>query len=274
MGIARLTRCHRETLFPRRKKVHLQKMIRGREVVDPGQAHFLYQAVLQRFEQSFDPPFGLRTVRRDPFDPQLAERSSEMRTGFLSPQLFSQRPRSRRPEDAIFIGVMRQRTSVAPQPFPESPQVLFRSVVFCKTRIETAGGVVDHRNQLASRPALLQPTKRGAILHDQLAKTGAALPPHMDGLYALCARAPQAGLHHPLAQRLAAHPHPPLGQVLGGQRRPKVRVALAHPRQNLLLETYDVSPVRWPSAYSMDHRAVTARLQSHQQPSNLSIADL
>src|ERR1700676_2319622 len=188
MGIARLARGHRETLFPRRKKVHLQKMIRGSEVVDPGQAHFLYQAVLQRFEQSFDPPFRLRTVRRDPFDPQLAERSSEMRTGFLSPQLFSQRRRSRRPEDAIFIGVMRQRTSVAPQPFPESPQVLFRSVVFCKTRIETAGGVVDHRNQLASRPALLHPTKRGAILHAQLAKTGAALPPHMDGLYALCAR--------------------------------------------------------------------------------------
>src|SRR3984893_9997278 len=186
MGIARLTRCHRETLFPRRKKVHLQKMIRGSEVVDPGQAHFLYQAVLQWF----DPPFRLRTVRRDPFDPQLAERSSEMRTGFLSPQLFFQRRRSRRPEDAIFIGVMRQRTSVAPQPFPESPQVLFRSVVFCKTRIETAGGVVDHRNQLASRPALLQPTKRGAILHDQLAKTGAPLPPHMDGLYALRAGAP------------------------------------------------------------------------------------
>jgi hypothetical protein len=27
-------------------------------------------------------------VGRDPFDPQLPERSSEMRTGFFSPQLF------------------------------------------------------------------------------------------------------------------------------------------------------------------------------------------
>src|SRR6202790_2924078 len=185
MGISWVARGYRETLFPRGKKVHLQKMICGSQVVDPGQTHFLYQAVLQRFEQSFDPPFRLRAVRRNPFDPQLAERSSEMRTGGLSPQLISQRRRSRRPEDAVFIGIMRQRTSVAPQPFPESPQVLFRRVVFCKTRIETAGGVVEHRNQLASRRALLQPTKRGAILHDQLAKTGAALPPHMDGLYAL-----------------------------------------------------------------------------------------
>jgi len=67
--IARPARCHRETFFPRRKKTHLQKMIRGSNVVDPRQAHFLYQAVLQRFEQSLDPSFGLRTVCCDPFDP-------------------------------------------------------------------------------------------------------------------------------------------------------------------------------------------------------------
>src|SRR5260370_12547120 len=51
-------------------------------------SRYNYQAVLQRFEQSLDPSFRLRTVRRDPFDPQLPERSSEMRTGFFSPQLF------------------------------------------------------------------------------------------------------------------------------------------------------------------------------------------
>jgi hypothetical protein len=96
-------------------------MIGGREVVDPDQPHFLYQAVLQRGEQSLDPAFGLRTVCCDPFDPQFPECSSEMRAGCFSPQLFPQRGRSRRPEDAVFISVMRYRTSVAPQPFPESP---------------------------------------------------------------------------------------------------------------------------------------------------------
>src|SRR5450755_595512 len=111
---------------------------------------------------------------------------------------------------------MRYRTSVAPQPAPERAQVLFGGVLFCETRIETAGGVIDHRNQLTSRPALFQPTERGAILHHQLSETGAAFPPHMDGLYALRARTPQAGLHHPLAQRLAAHRPTLLGQVLGG----------------------------------------------------------
>jgi len=175
-------------------------------------------------------------VRRNPFDPQLTERSSEMRAGFFSPQLFPQRRRSIRPEDAVFIGVMRQRTSVAPHPFSKSPQVLFRGVVFGEPGIETAGGVIDHRNQLAGRATLLQPTKRGAILHHQLPETGSPLPPHMDGLYALRARAPQAGLHHPLPQRLAAHRQSFLGQVLGGQGGSEVRIALPHPAQNLQLQ--------------------------------------
>jgi len=61
-------------------------------------------------------------------------------------------------------------------------QVLFRGVVLCETCIETAGGIIDYRNQLTSRPALFQPAKRGAILHHQLSETGAPLPPHMDGL--------------------------------------------------------------------------------------------
>jgi len=71
--------------------------------------------------------------------------------------------------------------------------------------IETAGRVNDHRDQLTGRAAFLQPPKWGAILHDQLSETGSSLPPHMDGFYALRPGTPQAGLHHPVPQRLAAH---------------------------------------------------------------------
>src|ERR1700676_4957662 len=130
-----------------------------------------------------------------------------MRAGFFAPQLFPQRRWSRRREETVFIGVMRYRTSVTPQPFPESPQVLFRGVVLGETGIETAGGVIDHRNKPTGRATLLQPTKRGAILHHQLSETGAPLAPHMHGLYAFPAGPPQAGLHHPLPQRLPAHSH-------------------------------------------------------------------
>ena len=68
MRIARVARCYAEALFPLRKKVRLQKVIRGCEAVDARQAHFFYQAVLQRFEQSLDASFGLRTVCRDLLD--------------------------------------------------------------------------------------------------------------------------------------------------------------------------------------------------------------
>src|SRR5216683_1253229 len=78
-----------------------------------------------------------------------------MRAGFFSPQLFPERRRSRRPEDAVFIGVMRQRTSLAPHPFSKSPQVFFRAVMFGETGIETAGGVIDHRDQLTSRACVI-----------------------------------------------------------------------------------------------------------------------
>src|SRR5260370_18368090 len=106
-----------------------------------------------------------------------------MRAGFFSPQLFPERRWSRRPEDAVFIGVMRQRTSVAPHPFPESPQVLVRRVVFCEPGIETAGGVIDHRNQLTVRATPLQPPKPRASLHHQHSQPGPTFPPTSDSLY-------------------------------------------------------------------------------------------
>src|SRR6202045_1127822 len=111
---------------------------------------------------------------------------------FFSPQLVPHHQRTSPAKDPVFVCVMRYRTSIAPQPFPECPQVLFRTVVLCETCIETAGGIIDHRNQLTSRPKPLQPAKRRTILHHQLSETGAALAPHMDGLYALRAGAPQA----------------------------------------------------------------------------------
>src|ERR1700687_3860079 len=193
------------------------------------------------------------------------------RPGFFSPQLSPQRRRSRRPEDAVFIGVMRQRTSVAPHPFPESPQVLFGGVVFGETAIETAGGVIDHRNQLTSRPALLEPSKRRAILHHQLTETGSSLAPHMHGLHALGARTPQGRLGHPLPQRLPAHRKTLLGQVFRGQRGTEIRITLAQARQNLLLEPGRQLAVRWPAPQSVNQGTIPALAKAEQHPPHLAV---
>jgi hypothetical protein len=50
MRIARVASCYAEALFPLRKKARFQKVIRGCHAVDARQAHFFYQAVLQRCE--------------------------------------------------------------------------------------------------------------------------------------------------------------------------------------------------------------------------------
>ena len=113
MGIAGIPRCHGETLLPLGKKVHLQKVIRCRDAVDFRQPHLLHQTILQRFKQPLDTPFRLRAVRRDPLDPQLVQRSPELRSQGISSELFRKWLRAGLAKDAVFIGVMGQGTSIA-----------------------------------------------------------------------------------------------------------------------------------------------------------------
>ena len=114
MGIAWISRCHRKTLLPLRKKVRLQKVIRGFDAIDSRQTHFLHQAVLQGGKQPLDASFGLRALCGDPFDSQFLQGSPKLRAGLFSPELFADGCRTVAAEDAIFIRVMCQGTPIAP----------------------------------------------------------------------------------------------------------------------------------------------------------------
>jgi len=114
MRIARLARDDREPLFPFGQKAHLQEMIRSLNAVDSRQPHLLHQAILKSFKQPLDTPFCLRTVGRDPFDPQFVQGSPELRSQRISPELLGKGLRAGLLKDAVFIGVMGQRTSVPP----------------------------------------------------------------------------------------------------------------------------------------------------------------
>src|ERR1700726_1903006 len=159
MGIAGIPRCHRKTVLPLGNKARLQKVIGGLDAVDSHQAHLLHQAVLKSFKQSLDTPFGLRTVGRDPFDPQFVQGSPELRSQRISPQLFGKRLRAGLSKDAVFIGVMGQGTSVAPYPSAKRLKVLFRGVMLGEPSPDATGGIIDHGNQLASWTAVLQPAQ-------------------------------------------------------------------------------------------------------------------
>src|SRR5271155_1490389 len=88
MGIVWVARQHLETVFPVRKEAHLQKVIRSWAGIDSCQAQFLRQTILERLEEPLDAALGLRTLRRDPFHPQFAESSPELRAASFSPELF------------------------------------------------------------------------------------------------------------------------------------------------------------------------------------------
>src|SRR5215469_3823820 len=104
-------------------------MVGSGDAVDSRQTHFLHQAVLQSPEQPLDAPFRLGTVGRNPFDPQFAQGPSELRESFFSEQLLLEcSSAAAMAKNAVLIGVMRQRTSVALQPASERSQVFFRAL--------------------------------------------------------------------------------------------------------------------------------------------------
>src|SRR6516162_5858639 len=83
-------------------------------------------------------------------------------------------------KNAVLIGVMGQGSSVALQPASQRSQVFFRGVVLHHAGPQPAAGIIDHGDQRTSRAALLQPSKRGAILHHHLSKTGPPFAPHVN----------------------------------------------------------------------------------------------
>jgi len=113
MRIARLARDDRKPFFPLGKKMPPQEIIGPGDGFHPGQAHLFHQTVLKSFKQPLDTPFRLRTVGRDPFDPQFVQRSPELRSQRISPELFGQRLRAGLLEDAVFIGVVCHRAPKA-----------------------------------------------------------------------------------------------------------------------------------------------------------------
>jgi len=95
-------------------------------------------------------------------------------------------------------------------------------------RVQTAGGIVDHADQVQLRPTILQPGVLAGVPLNHFACSGAARPPRMDLVDALPAGTPQFALDHPRSHRL-----PPcvnvvfVGQVLRSQCRPETSIDIA-----------------------------------------------
>jgi hypothetical protein len=69
-----------------------QKRVGLLERVEPAQAEFAHEAILQRAPQAFDAAFGLRRLRGDKADAELLKHAPEMGGVLLPAQLFPERP--------------------------------------------------------------------------------------------------------------------------------------------------------------------------------------
>ena len=139
---------------------------------------------------------------------------------------------------------------------------------------ERAGGVVDEDEERAGRSAIFEP---GVIRHVDLDQLARAFPPQARLVKrpTLLARQPQPVMQHPLAQGLARDLQPVIrGQLLGGQRRAEIRVALPDERQRVVPDGRIDAVVRGPAAGLVTDRSRASGIEHLQEPMNLARTEI
>src|SRR5208282_2204686 len=236
-------------------------------------SHFFHQPVLQRLEQPLDAPFRLRRVRCDPLDVQFRQSAAELRARRSVVQLLLPLHRPGSHKQAVFIGVERQRPPVALQPSTQGAKIFFTGIVLHETAPGPAGGVVDHRDQVAGGTAILQPVERRAVHHHQFAERGTTRAPHVHQLHSPATCLPQSSSTHPLPQGLPAHTQPVLRQMLGRERRTETQIRRQpQPSQTALLEVCGNLAIRGTSPQPVYQPAISHLAKTLQQPPHLPIA--
>src|SRR5262249_51126879 len=127
--------------------------------------------ILGRAEETFDPSLGLRAVRQDQLHVQLLQGSAKLRQPLGRPTLALPL------ENTVFIGIERQRPTVATQPTFRQVHVRLDGFTLVKPGLDPTGGIIDHRYQNHLLAATLQPVVYGGVHLDQLAKTTPPRPP-------------------------------------------------------------------------------------------------
>jgi hypothetical protein len=124
-------------------------------------------------------------------------------------------------------------------------------------------GMVRPSGRSASRRAagcrpIFEPAMVRTVDLDQLAEMLTTMARLLDA-FALRPGQPDSGLPHPAAQRLSRYVHiMALAQLLGGQRRAKVRVILPDQRDGVITHDIRQAVVRRPTPPPVRNRSRTA----------------
>ena len=174
---------------------------------------------MKRLVHALDTALGLRRVRADDVDVELAQSSPELGLAVRAPRcaLMGQA------KDAVFVAVN---------------EVVERRLGLHEPQLHHAARrIVDVHQERALRSAALKPSMRAPVDLNQLTKTRPTLPRLMDLRLSLLARLPERGTRHPLAQRLLRHLDAVIfSQLLSGQCRTEVAVSLPDERQRAELK--------------------------------------
>ena len=194
---------------------------------DAAQPQFLDQPVLQGQVGALHAALGLAGVGAHDVDVQLVQGPAELRDATLAELRLGHRP-----EDARLVAVERHRLAVRLQVAAGCLEVGKARFGGHEAQLhQPAGGVVDEHQQGARWRSLLEPGVITAIDLDELAQAVAAVARLVDLGGALPAWYPQACRHHQRPHSLLAEDDPmAFLQLLGGQGRTKVGVALANDR--------------------------------------------
>jgi len=174
-------------------------------------------------------------------------------------------------EDTVPIGVQGRRPAVTPQPAAQQVQVRLgrgRRIEACQ---DAVGGVVDHADEDHLLAAAFQPVvDRGVHVHQfaeaRPARTAAAMR------LAAALTLPHPFGDEPAAERLGADAQPFGGQLLAGEGRSKVGVALPVGGDNGLAEVGVRLMVGRPAAQSVNEGLISVGLESSLNASDLADA--
>ena len=142
-------------------------------------------------------------------------------------------------------------------------------------RHQLAGRVVDVDQEHTTGSAVLEPVVVAAIDLHELAVAIPAVTRLLDAFATLRTGLPNAVRNHPFAKRLGRDSNVVvLQKLLRSERRPEVRVALAHQTEDVLLVRLR-NPIGCRSAAALVSQACrSVSFKRSQQPPNLTLASV
>ena len=140
---------------------------------------------------------------------------------------------------------------------------------------QSARRVVHIHQQRAGRRPFLEPSMVAAVDLDQFAQTRPPCPRLVDLRRTLPTRNPEPGVRHQLPDRFLGQPNAvTLPELLAGQRRPEIGVAIADDRQRPVGGSWIQATVAGLRSMSRHQARRTVLTQPGDQPPNLPCRQL